>query len=111
MNTVLSIIPFCAPLFQSIAPPFVPAVLFINLLLVNEVSIQVATPVPLRNTAPPRLSAVLNLNIQSSTVPKSPVHSTAPPSPPVTFSPSGLTAYVLPNALLSVKLELSIVPL
>ena len=82
----------------------------------NEVSEQFSS-VPLlnipacRNTPPPRLAAVLLINIQSMTSPTAPDHITAPPSPPVLFSPRTDMAQAIPFAMLFVKLECLIVPL
>ena len=82
MKVTFSTRPLCAPLFQSIAPPLVPAIFLINSELVKLVLVQFSRPLACKYTAPPRLAASLSSNVQLSTSPSEPIQITAPPSPP-----------------------------
>ena len=104
MNVTWSTIPSCAPSFHSIAPPFVPAMFPSKYEYLKVVSSHVSSAADWRNTPPPRLAAVLLINLQSSTVPSAPDHITAPPSPPVLFSPRTDIAQAIPFASFCVKL-------
>ena len=100
-NVEFASTPFSAPSCQSIAPPFVPAVL-----PVKCESLTVMLALLLKYIAPPRRFAVLLVNVRLLIVPCVPVQITAPPSPPVPSS--SLTS---PVAWLLMKLVLVIVPL
>ena len=54
INVTLETTPSRAPLFQSIAPPLVPAVLFLNKASLNVTFVQFSVSLPCKNIAPPR---------------------------------------------------------
>ena len=63
------------------------------------------------NIAPPLREALFNLKVVFIISPSAPFHTIAPPLPPRIVEPSGPVPLTVPNALLLVKLECSIVPL
>ena len=59
INIAFKTLPCFAPSFQSIAPPLVPATLFAKYAYSKNVLSEVSVAALCRNTAPPRLAAVL----------------------------------------------------
>ena len=111
MKVTLFTIPLCDPSDQSIAPPLVPAVLLMNFEFLNVVFSHGSLSLPCKNTAPPRLAAVLLIHVTLSTKPNAPDQIIAPPSPPLVKEPLTDFADALPKALLNKNLEFLIVPL
>ena len=107
----LSTSPSWAPLFQSSAPPFVPAVLFSKWEFVKLVSVQFSSIVPCKYTAPPRLDALFWMKRELSTIPSDPIQITAPPSPPYEILLNASVAFAIPSALFKVKFEFVILPI
>ena len=76
------IAPLVAPSFHTIAPPFIPAVLFSKREFINVLLSHTQTFRTLRkNIAPPLPVALLSTKLQLSTVPSDPTHKIAPPLP------------------------------
>ena len=65
VKVMLSIIPPCAPSSHAIAPPLISAILFSKIQSLMVTLVQFSVDVASRNTPPPRLAAVLSVNLQS----------------------------------------------